>query len=276
MKRILLIDIPVIHRGFIDFLSKNKKEISKIGIFSPEIIENHSEFKRDIASLSFKESKKVLSEFGFINIFEVFEEDLEDHKEESFFLVDDEVSRSISKKYFLKSNVLWSKVFLRWDKTKVLSDNSTEHQVSTDDFDKKMMSRAYNISGHSSDWWRQIGAVLVKNKKILIESYNQGLPSDYTPYQSGAIRDFINPGERPDLANYIHGEQKVICEAAKNGVKIEGTSLYVTHFPCAVCSKLIAASGIKYVFFAEGSSNADGEVVLNSAGVIIKKINGNL
>lgn len=274
-KKVLLLDIPVIHRGFIDFLTKNKDIISEIGIFSSDIIEKYSNFKRDIASLYFEESKKILIELGFENVVEVFDKDLGKYKRSSLFLVDDEVSRAIFKKYFSKSDVSWSKVFLRWDRSKILSDNNLEYQITTDKFDQKMMKKAYFIAKQSSDWWRQVGAILVKNKKVLVEGYNQGLPSDYSSYQRGAIRDFMKPGEKPELANYIHGEQKIICEAARNGISLEGSSIYVTHFPCAVCAKLIAISGIKKVCFGEGSSNADGDIILKSAGVILEKVEFN-
>ena len=132
-----------------------------------------------------------------------------------------------------------------------------------------MMKEASLQSEKSGDWWRQVGAVLVKDKKIVISADNQNLPSDHTPYQVGGVRDLFVAGERQDLANTIHAEQSIIAKAAKDGIFTKGLSLYVTTFPCPVCAKLIACSGIKNLYFSEGGSNFDAKKVLDSAEVKI-------
>ncbi|OGZ27843.1 MAG: hypothetical protein A2365_03980 [Candidatus Nealsonbacteria bacterium RIFOXYB1_FULL_40_15] len=132
-----------------------------------------------------------------------------------------------------------------------------------------MMQEATEESKKSSEWWRRIGAVLVKDGKTLIRRYNKDIPSDHTPYQLGEPRDFFKPGERHDIASTIHAEQGIVAEAAKSGISLEGSSIYVTTFPCPVCAKIIACSGIKRVYFAEGGSNFDAKKVLESAGLKI-------
>jgi len=77
------------------------------------------------------------------------------------------------------------------------------------------------------------------------------------------------PGERQDIANTIHAEQYIISQAAKEGIFTKGLSLYVTTFPCPVCAKLIACSGIQHLYFGEGGSNFDARKVLESVGVTI-------
>lgn len=187
-------------------------------------------------------------------------------------MINDQVSRTLKNKYFSQNNVEWINVFLRWDREKVLAEESSEFVISKNKQDKAYIDLAYSQANNSSDWWRQVGAVLVKKGKVIAEVYNQGIPNDHSPYQQGAIRDFMRVGEKPERANYIHAEQKLISQAAKKGQSLNGSALYLTHFPCAVCAKLIAFAGIKELFFAEGSSNLDGLDVLKRAGVIIKQV----
>ena len=65
---------------------------------------------------------------------------------------------------------------------------------------------------------------------------------------------------------------EIIGEAAKKGISLEGASLYVTHFPCAVCAKFVAYSGIKKVYFREGTSTLDGKAILESADINIVRV----
>ena len=79
-------------------------------------------------------------------------------------------------------------------------------------------------------------------------------------------------GERQDLASTVHAEQYIIAKAAREGISVNGLSMYVTTFPCPVCAKLIACSGIKNIYFGEGGSNFDAKKVLESAGVKINYV----
>nr|AIA19019.1 Cytidine and deoxycytidylate deaminase zinc-binding region [uncultured bacterium] len=272
IKRDLMLHIPVIHKGYINLFSSQKKNINKIYLLSESFLKKLSDFKPDIASLEPEMVKSVLEKFGFENVSIVSEKKIESLSKNKILLINDEISRNLHKKFLPKTDIQWQSVFLRWDRSSVLATNSVSHKVSKNNFDKKMMELAYKEAGNSSDWWRQVGAILVKDKKEVLATYNESLPNDHTPYQVGAVRDFLNVGEKPELSSTIHGEQRVIAEAAKHGISLLGTSLYVTHFPCAVCAKLIACSGIKNCFYGEGSSNLDGEAVLKAAGVNITKI----
>jgi len=59
----------------------------------------------------------------------------------------------------------------------------------------------------------------------------------------------------------------LIAEAAKRGISLEGTNLYVTDFPCPPCAKLIARSGITRLYFSRGYAVLDGESTLKNKGV---------
>jgi dCMP deaminase len=154
----------------------------------------------------------------------------------------------------------------------VFAEEDPNITISKNSFDTEAIQQAQIEAQKSSDWWRQVGAVLVKGGEIVDRAFNEAMFSDHAPYQRGAVRDSLNPGERPELSDTIHAEQKIITNAAKKGVSLEGTSLYVTHFPCPVCAKLIVHSGIKNCYFLQGSSSLKGKELLENAGVNLARI----
>lgn len=263
----LIINIPVIHKGFLDFLNKNKKNIREIFIMDGILVEKISDLQAEIAAIGFKDCKKILNSLGFKKISLVSEKNIKKFDGEQIMMVNDQVSRAIKERYLKNSNILWKDVFLRWDKDIVIAEHSLDERVSFESQDELMIKEAYKEANNSTDWWRRVGAVLVKDKQIIFRSYNRAIPDDYTPYQVGNIRDYIKAGEKQELSPSIHAEQIIITEAAKKGISLENTELYITHFPCPVCAKLILFSGIKKCCFVEGASNLNGEKMLKLAGV---------
>lgn len=269
-KKILIIHIPVIHKGFLDFLKRAQDRVSDVYIIESEFLKELSEFKPDIAAIDSDTAKNLLEKMGFNNISVISKNKISELKDKKIILIQDEISRNLCDKYLKDKNIEWESVFLRWDRGKVLVQQNLEDiPTSKEEFDVEIMKEASRESKKSGEWWRRIGAVLIRGEKILLRANNKDLPSDYTPYQVGEVRDFFNTGERQDLANTIHAEQSIVVQAAKDGIPIKGASLYVTTFPCPVCAKLIACSGIKNLYFGEGGSNFDAKKVLESAGVKI-------
>lgn len=271
-KPVLVIYIPVIHKGFLDLLNKLREQISEIHIIDNDLVSEFSQFEPNIAAVDAKILIKLLRTLGFSNTKVLTKYKIKSIESLPMIMINDEVSRGLYNKYLTKSDITWETTFLRWDREKVLSENQINSGISTNEFDIKNMKEAYKEASKSSDWWRQVGAVLLKKDHIIFRTYNKGIPSDYSAYQTGAIRDYLKVGEKSELVSTIHAEQQVISEAAKRGISTKGTYLYITHFPCAICSKLIASSGISKCFFSEGSSNTDGEDVLKSANVKLIKV----
>lgn len=269
-KKNLILYVPVIHKGYLDFLNKIQNRISIVYIIDENFLEELSDVKPDIAAIDVKTIKNLLNKLGFENVLILSKENIKQLKNKELILVWDEISRNLQDKYLKKEKVEWQSVFLRWDKDKILSEQPLKDiPISEDSFDIEMMKETYKEAGKSSEWWRRIGAVLVRNQKILFRAHNKDLPGNHTPYQVGEVRDFFKPGERQDLVSTIHAEQKIISQAAKKGVSLEGTSLYTTTFPCPICAKLIACSGIENLYFSEGGSNFDAKRVLDSFGIKI-------
>ena len=102
------------------------------------------------------------------------------------------------------------------------------------------------VSSRSTCIRRKIGAIIVKDKQVLSTGYNgspRGLPhcSDV-----GCLRDELGiaSGTRHEICRAVHAEQNAICQAARYGIALQGTTLYCTMEPCRVCAMLIISVGI--------------------------------
>ncbi len=121
---------------------------------------------------------------------------------------------------------------------------------------------------------RQVGAVLVKEKKILATGYN-GVPSGIAHCtDTGCLRDEegIPSGQRHELCRGLHAEQNAILQAAYHGVSIQGSILFCTNFPCVICSKMLINAGIRQIFYLEGYPDPLSETMLKEAGMNLQRI----
>ncbi|MCD6257431.1 dCMP deaminase family protein [Candidatus Aerophobetes bacterium] len=98
---------------------------------------------------------------------------------------------------------------------------------------------------------RKVGAILVRDKRILCTGYN-GPPRGLAHCSEvGCLRDKLGipSGERQEICRGLHAEQNAIIQAALYGISIKDSILYCTHQPCITCSKMIINAGIKKVIF---------------------------
>ncbi len=123
---------------------------------------------------------------------------------------------------------------------------------------------------------RQVGAVIVKDKRVLTTGYN-GAPRNFPhPLDVGCLRDELNVprGMAADICPCLHAEQNAIIQAATTGVSIEGGDLYCTTQPCTQCSRMVANCGIKRVVFEESYPDPLAVGILTTAGVELWKWDG--
>ena len=101
---------------------------------------------------------------------------------------------------------------------------------------------------------RQVGAVLVMNKRLLATGYNGAASGLAHCLEVGCLREKNNipSGERHELCRGIHAEQNAIIQAAFHGVRIQGATLYCTNLPCAICTKMLINAGIKEIIYENG------------------------
>ncbi|ADY73366.1 CMP/dCMP deaminase zinc-binding protein [Desulfurobacterium thermolithotrophum DSM 11699] len=121
-------------------------------------------------------------------------------------------------------------------------------------WDEYFMSIAEMVSTRSTCIRRKVGAVLVKDKRIIATGYN-GPPSGLKhPEEVGCLREKLNipSGERHELCRGLHAEQNAIIQAALHGVFTKGSILYCTHCPCSLCTKMLINAGVVKVIYKEG------------------------
>ncbi len=141
-------------------------------------------------------------------------------------------------------------------------------------WDHYFMEVAYVVASRSTCLRRKIGAVIVKDKRILTTGYN-GPPSGITHCDiRGCLRERLNipSGERHELCWGLHAEQNAIIQAALHGVSVKDASIYVTTHPCSVCAKMIINSGIKEVVYHRGYPDPMAKELFEEARIKVREI----
>lgn len=143
-------------------------------------------------------------------------------------------------------------------------------------WDKRFMELSYFVSNWSScaREGRQIGAVIVRDKRILTTGYNGAGAGIKTCRDKGfCLRDKLNipSGQQAETCYAIHAEQNALVQAAKLGVSVEGATLYCTHQPCVICAKLIINAGIARVVYDQGYPDDFSMKMFAEAGLEIEK-----
>jgi dCMP deaminase len=131
------------------------------------------------------------------------------------------------------------------------------------------MSIAQIVSTRSTCLRRKVGAVLVKDKRIISTGYN-GPPSGLKhPEEVGCLRERLGvpSGERHELCRGLHAEQNAIIQAALHGVSTKGSVLYCTHCPCSLCVKMLINAGIVKVIYREGYPDWLAKEIAKEAGL---------
>jgi dCMP deaminase len=121
---------------------------------------------------------------------------------------------------------------------------------------------------------RAVGAILVMDKRILATGYN-GAPSGLAHCaETGCLRETqrIPSGERHELCRGLHAEQNAIIQAAYHGIRIQGSTLYCTTHPCAICAKMIINAGIRAIFYESGYEDGLARQMLKEARVPLRQM----
>lgn len=116
---------------------------------------------------------------------------------------------------------------------------------------------------------RKVGAIAVKNKRILATGYN-GAPRNMKDcLEVGCLRAKLGipSGQRHELCRGLHAEQNVIIQAAVHGVSLEGAAIYCTHQPCLICTKMIINCGMVAVYYAGEYPDPMSQEMFAEAGV---------
>ena len=131
------------------------------------------------------------------------------------------------------------------------------------DWNTYFISVALLTSIRSSCHRLHVGCVIVKDNRILSTGYNGFLPS--APHTSIVVNDHEQAT--------VHAEQNSITDAAKRGINVNGSVAYITHYPCCHCAKILAASGIKKIYYYHDyKNNPIVKNLLDPIGIKIHKL----
>lgn len=137
------------------------------------------------------------------------------------------------------------------------------------------MDIAFLVAKRSTCTRRAVGAVIVKDKRILSSGYN-GAPSGVRHcIETGCLREELKvpSGERHELCRGIHAEQNAIIQAAYHGVSIKEATLFCTNLPCSICAKMIINAGIITIYYASGYADQMSSDMMQEAGVDVLQLN---
>ena len=146
-----------------------------------------------------------------------------------------------------------------------------------DKWDIRFAELAKTLAGWSSCFKedRQIGAVIVRDKRILTTGYN-GAPAGIKSCKERGecLRRKLNieSGTRAEFCYAVHAEQNALIQAARLGLAVKDATLYCTHYPCSICAKLIVNAGIARVVYINDYPDAFAKQILAEGGVAVEQL----
>lgn len=191
---------------------------------------------------------------------------------------DEDVSHALAERYFHDVPVTFDgswRLRFDWGATTMNRDPEPDGLVSVAELDQVLIRRARGVAERSPDWWRQIGALLVRDGEVLLAAYNEHVPHEQSAYLLGDPRSNFGPGEHIDAAASLHAEAGIVARAAALGISTRGCDLYVTTFPCPPCAHLCAHAGLRRLYYATGYSLVAGADVLRAKGVELIHVRSN-
>lgn len=184
---------------------------------------------------------------------------------------DEELMRELVAAYGLEAGrtVVFERTFLRWDRewSRAARPADFDGTVTASVLARTLMAKALAQAQLSSDWWRQVGALAVRDGVLLDIAHNEHRPSEYSPYIDGDPRNDYHRKVAIELSTAIHAEALLVARAARCGRSLAGADLYVSTFPCPACARLVAEAGFRRCYFAGPYALLSGDAILRAAGV---------
>lgn len=143
------------------------------------------------------------------------------------------------------------------EKAVCLFHTAKEEGPAMDKWDRRFMEMAHLVSTWTSCYneGRAIGAIIVKDKRVVATGYNGAPAGLKTCRERGECmrrRLGIPSGTHAEICYAIHAEQNAVVQAAKLGISIDGATLYCTHQPCSMCTRILINAGIRRVVYEQG------------------------
>jgi dCMP deaminase len=264
----LLLYLPVLHAGYEALFDRHPD--AEVLLLGSSFADEFPVLRKEIRALTPSNAAAYVGSRRAVRVVEI--DDLPSAITADVLVVpDEELLRAVVARWDLGAGrtVEWERTFLRWDRewAQVQRPAGYDGSVATDELARTFTDKALAAAGLSSDWWRQVGAVAVRDGAVLGVAHNEHQPTEYSPYVNGDPRNEFSRGVRPDLSTALHAEAAIVARSARDGVVLNGADLYVSTFPCPTCARLVAAAGFRRCFFAGPYALLDGDTVLRAAGV---------
>lgn len=139
-------------------------------------------------------------------------------------------------------------------------------------WDEYFMKLANEVATRTTCMRRAVGAVVVKDNRILATGYN-GVPSGLRHCrETGCLRQELGipSGQRNEICRGLHAEQNAIIQAAKYGPLINGAKIYVNTQPCVVCAKMLINAGIEEIIYQNPYPDELSMALLEESGIKVR------
>jgi dCMP deaminase len=259
---------PAFHEGYLRYYKRAaSKGVETLYLIDPMLCPDVSGHERDF-TVAPEVMTKIVADLKLFKEVKILTEEVLKQtgwKGKQLYAYKHALVQDIAKNYLKGAKIAWDSTFLRWDMPRALNQVAVDGATTTDAVHRKHMARAWELAAESPDPFRQVGAVAVKDGKVLAEAYNRPLPDSEETYKKGDPAAWRSAGKDIHITKFMHAEAGIIATAGNP--KVEGCDLYVTVFPCPTCANMVAVAKVKRVFFQEGYSNLDAHEVLSHFGV---------
>lgn len=272
MEKAIVVYVPVIHSGYLKLLERHKN--THVFVVSEILVKEldpvlAQKLPRQLNAITSTDAVFCFRQIAIyaesVNLLTYIDE-LEEYDE--IVMPVSDVSKLIEPRISDKK-IIWDTRFLQWDQGSANAKREiiANGEITMDEVAISFINKAQEFATKSSDFWRRVGAVLTRDNKFLLGTYNQHMPDEETPYVFGDPSWTRNAGANLEICGAIHGENNVIAMAARDGISTKGCDIYVTTYPCPICARTIAVAGIARVFFRDGYSTLDSQEILKNYGV---------
>lgn len=281
-KKIAIAYIPVLHKGYLTFLEALKVQgITELYLIGDCILEAHDELdylnrKDRLRALPIQVVQDALSAITTLRVCELTDEKIQEIQNTAVTISTprEDIGRVVVEAYFADTEVTYIDIFLRWNRDNTGEAKAVEahRTISLSEFQKEVFAAVLSEAENAVDWWRQVGAALVKDNEILFVTHNEHMPEKEQPAIIGDTRALFKRGINVNYVTSAHAEVVAIAEAAKRGIATKGAELYLTDFPCPYCARLIAKAGIKKLYFMRGYAVLAGDEFLKEEAVEVIRV----
>jgi dCMP deaminase len=279
-RQVVVAYVPVLHEGYRRFFEAHARD-RPLYLIGPTLYADHRPLAKDIRCLDAERVRDAVASWEICSEVTVLDERLAAElalEAPALVLPAEDVSYRVVERYFDRCPVSYDPMFLRWDKTRTvqLLEPRSTHKVAFAEAVADIASAAEAQAARSIDWWRQVGAAIRFADGTIASATNEHSPHPLSAYAVGDPRSNFFKGVHLELSTATHAEAQLIADAARRGTSTEGSVMYVTDFPCPPCARLVAAAGVRRLYFRTGYAVLDGNDVLAAHGIEVVRVQDSL